>query len=73
MQIIARHRALYRVQHVVCHMVRSDVSAVDFDRLGNALTFLFISTAKNIIDEEEKVTGSPVESPRRRTSENATY
>ena len=55
------------MQHVICHVVQRDSSAISLTE------FSFILSAKPLTDEGGEETGVPREDMRRQASENATY
>ena len=62
MQITCSTLSAYRVQHV-SHVVRSDSSAVKFDRSLNCIYFSFVLLAEPLTGEGGEETGVPGENP----------
>ena len=73
MQITGNTSGAYHVQYVVCHVVRKDNSALNFDRVGITFILPLFHWPKSVTDEGGEETGVPREKPRRRNSEKATY
>ena len=57
------HRAFHHVQHVVCHVVLRDSSAVKFDRVEIAFIFDLFYWLKRLTDEGGEEIGLPGENP----------
>ena len=72
-KITCNTSSAYRVQHVVCHVVRRDSSALKFDRVEITIISTAFYWPKPISDEGGEETGASGENPRRRASENTTY
>ena len=63
MQITCNTSSDYHVQHIVCHLVRRDSSAIEFDRAELAFIFGFILLAEPLIDEGGEETEVHGENP----------
>ena len=50
-QITCNTSSVYHVQHVVCHVVQRNNSAIKFDRVEIAFTFAIFSWLKQLTDE----------------------
>ena len=63
-QITCNTLSAYHVQHVACHLVRRDSSAIKFDSVNNCVYFsFFILLAEPLSSEGGEETGVPGENP----------
>ena len=53
----------YHVQHVVCHLVQRDSSAIKFDRVEIVFILALLYWPKPLTDEGGEETGVPRENP----------
>ena len=63
MIITCNTSSAYRVQRVVCHLVRRDSSAIKFDRAEIAFILALLYGLKPSADEGGEETGVPGENP----------
>ena len=63
MQIMCNASSAYQEQHVMCHMVRKDTSAIKFDRVELIFTLALFYGLKPLTSEGGEETRVPVENP----------
>ena len=63
MQITCNTLSAFHVQHVACHVVRRDSSAIKLDRVDIAFILDLFYWLRPLTDEGGKETGEPRENP----------